>query len=196
MAICLASSAPPIYAQDMTACGVVSGDDAQKFVGGPLDVKEQAKVPVSNAPGAYNSVCTYIARGEAVEKALTAPRLLDLTLHVLDSAESMAAIYENTVIQYTHAINSPEMPFKNATIDYLGGFGDKAFVLEAVADPKTGYKSALIVFYKGRIGGSIAAWKKPEASWKLARRFCNSFSAGCRDAIVPGSIPLGSIDEA
>jgi hypothetical protein len=36
--------------------------------------------------------------------------------------------------------------------------------LEAVTDPKTGYKSALIVFYKGKVGGSIAAWKKPESA--------------------------------
>ncbi len=162
VAIYLGASPPDNGAQDMTACGVVSGDDAQKFVGGPLDVKEQVKVPISNAPGAYNSVCTYIARGMEVDKALAAPRLLDLTLHFLDSVESMAAIYENTVIRYNYAINSPEVPFKNGTINYLSGFGDKAFVVEAVPDPQTGYKSALIVFYKGRIGGSIAAWKKPE----------------------------------
>jgi len=169
LAIYLGVSPPTIGAQDMTACGVVTGDDAQKFVGGPLDVKEQANVPISNAPGAYNSVCTYIARGEEVKNALTAPRLLDLTLHILDSVESMATIYENTVIRYTHAINSPEVPFKNATINYLVGFGDKAFVLEAVADPKTGYKSALIVFYKGRIGGSIAAWKMPEPALETSK---------------------------
>lgn len=169
VAIYLGVSPPDIGAQDMTACGVVSVDDAQKFVGGPLDVKEQAKVPISNAPGAYNSVCTYIARGMDVEKALAAPRLLDLTLHFLDSVESMATIYENTVIQYTHAINSPEVPIKNATINYLSGFGDKAFVVEAVPDPQTGYKSALIVFYKGRIGGSIAAWKKPEPALETSK---------------------------
>ena len=169
VAIYLAVSPRDIGAQDITACGVVSGDDAQKFVGGPLDVKEQAKVPISNAPGAYNSVCTYIARGMDVDKALVAPRLLDLTLHFLDSVESMATIYENTVIQYTYAINSPEVPFKNATINYLSGFGDKAFVVEAVPDPQTGYKSALIVFYKGRIGGSIAAWKKPEPALETSK---------------------------
>jgi len=169
VAIYLGVSPPDIGTQDMTACGVVSADDAQKFVGGPLDVKEQAKVPISNAPGAYNSVCTYIARGVEVDKALTAPRLLDLTLHFLDSAESMATIYQNTVIQYTQAINSHELPFKNATINYLSGFGDKAFVVEAVPDAQTGYKSALIVFYKGRIGGSIAAWQKPEPALETSK---------------------------
>lgn len=167
--IFLGFSAPEIDAEDLTACSVVTGDDAQKFVGGPLDVKEQVKVPISNAPGAYNSVCTYLARGMDVEKALSAPRLLDLTLHFLDSVESMATIYENTVIRYTYAINSPEVPFKNATINYLSGFGDKAFVVEAVPDSQTGYKSALIVFYKGRIGGSIAVWKKPEPALETSK---------------------------
>ena len=169
VAIYLGVRPPDIGAQDRTACSVVSGDDAQKFAGGPLDVKEAANVPINNAPGAYTSVCTYVARGTEVEKALTAPRLLDLTLHFLDSVESMATIYENTVIRYTYTINSPEVPFKNATITYLSGFGDKAFVVEAVPDPQTGYKSALIVFYKGRIGGSIAAWKKPEPALETSK---------------------------
>ena len=38
-----------------------------------------------------------------------------------------------------------------------------------MTDPKTGYKSALIVFYKGRIGGSIAAWKKPESALETSK---------------------------
>ena len=43
---------------EFTACGIVSGDDAQKFVGGPLDVREHAKVPTGNGPGTYDSICT------------------------------------------------------------------------------------------------------------------------------------------
>ncbi|HET7005559.1 MAG TPA: hypothetical protein VFK65_08720 [Candidatus Binatia bacterium] len=152
-----------------TACGVITAEDAQKFVGGPLDVKEQPNVPINNAPGAYNSVCTYIARGVDVDKALTAPRLLDLTLHFLDSRESMATIYENSVITYTQFTNTPDPRFKNPSINYLGGFGDKAFVFEAITDPQSDFKSALIVFYKGRIGGSIAAWKKPEPALETSK---------------------------
>ena len=152
-----------------TACGIITNQDAQKFVGGPLDVKEQAAVPVNNAPGAYSSVCTYVARGVDVEKALTSPRLLDLTLHFLDTAESMAVIYENSVITYTQLANTPDPRFKNPSINFLGGFGDKAFVFEAITDPQGDYKSALIVFYKGRIGGSIAAWKKPEPALETSK---------------------------
>lgn len=152
-----------------TACGMITSEDAQKFVGGPLEVKEQANVPIGNAPDAYNSICTYIAPGVDVDKALTSPRLLDLTLHFLDSAESMAKIYENSVIGYTQFTNAPDPRFKNPTINYLSDFGDKAFVFEAVTDPQSGYKSALIVFYKGRIGGSIAAWKKPNPALETTK---------------------------
>ncbi|HET9916285.1 MAG TPA: hypothetical protein VFQ89_04195 [Candidatus Binatia bacterium] len=152
-----------------TACGIITREDAQKFVGGPLDVKEQANVPINNAPGAYNSICTYVAPGVDVDRALTSPRLLDLTLHFLDTAESMATIYENSVIGYTQLTTKPDPRFKNPTINYLSGFGDKAFVFEAVTDPESGYKSALIVFYKGRIGGSIAAWKKPEPALETSK---------------------------
>jgi len=160
---------PMAGAQDITACAIVTGDEAQKFVGGPLDVKEEPSVAVSNAPGAYTSICTYIARGVEVDKALTAPRLLDFTVHFLDSAESMAKIYENSVVSYNHLANTPDGRFKNPTINYLAGFGDKAFVFEAITDQKTGYKSALIVFYKGRIGGSIAAGKQAEPALETSK---------------------------
>jgi hypothetical protein len=149
---------------ESTACGIVNGDDAQKFVGGPLEVKETAKKPTTNGPDTYTSVCTYIAKGGDFSNAFAASRVLDLTLNFLHTNEAMAQIYENSVSQYVEAIRAPDVPLKNATIGMIDGFGDKAFVLEAVTDPKTGYKSALIVFYKGKIGGSIAAWKKPDSA--------------------------------
>jgi len=152
-----------------TACGIITREDAGKFLGEPLEVKEQASVPISNAPGAYNSICTYIAPGIDVKEALTSPRLLDLTLHFLDSAESMAKIYENSVISYNQLANTPDPRFKNPSINFLAGFGDKAFAFEAVTDPQSDYKSALIVFYKGRIGGSIAAWKKPDPALEISK---------------------------
>ena len=154
---------------EFTACGIVSGDDAQKFVGGPLDVKEHAKVPTTNGPGTYDSICTYVGRGTNVENSLTSPRLLDLTLHFLNSADEINKIYQNSIEQYAQMAKAPDPPFKNATITAIDGFGDRAFVLEAVTDPKTGYRSALIVFYKGAIGGSIAAWKKPESSLETTK---------------------------
>ena len=154
---------------EISACGIVGIANAEKFVGAPLEVKEFAKLPTANGPGAYNSICTYIAKGGDFADAFPAARLLDLTLHFLDTSEAMAAIYENSVAQYGEAIKSPDAPVKNATISPLAGFGDKAFVLEAVTDKTTGYKSALIVFYKGRIGGSIAAWKKPDLALETTK---------------------------
>jgi hypothetical protein len=152
-----------------TACGIVSAADAEKFVGAPLEVKEFAKLPTANGLGTYNSICTYIAKGGDFADAFPSARLLDLTLHFLDTNEAMAAIYENSVTQYMEAIKSPNAPIKNATISPLTGLGDKAFVLEAVTDKTTGYKSVLIVFYKGRIGGSIAAWKKPDSALETTK---------------------------
>ena len=162
--VSLAANAP-----ELTACGIVSGDDAQRFIGGPLEVKQSAKTPTNNGPDTYNSICTYIAKGGDFANAFSATRILDLTLHFLHTNEAMAQIYENSVSQYFEAIRAPEVPLKNATITMIDGFGDKAFVLEAVTDPKTGYKSALIVFYKGKVGGSIAAWKKPDSALETTK---------------------------
>jgi hypothetical protein len=160
----LAASAP-----EPTACGIVTAADAQRLVGGPLDVKEFAKIPTANGPSTYDSICTYIAKGGNFENAVTAARLLDVTLHFLRSADEMKKIYEGSMEQYRQMAKAPDAPFKNATIMPIQGFGDKAFVLEAVTDPKTAYKSALIVFYKGKVGGSVGAWKKPDSSLETTK---------------------------
>jgi len=159
-----AASAP-----DLTACSIVTTADAQRFVGGPLDVKESAKIPVANSADAYNSICTYIAKGGNFENSVTSSRMVDLTLHFLNSPEEMKNIYGNSLEEYRQMARSPDAPYKNATIAPIGGFGDQAFVLQAVTDPKTGYKSTLIVFYKGAIGGSVAAWKRPEPSLETTK---------------------------
>lgn len=156
-------------AAEPTACGIVTAADAQKLVGGPLDVKEFVKIPTANGPGTYDSICTYIAKGGNFENAVAASRLLDVTLHFLNSADEMKSIYEGSIDQYRQMAQAPDAPFKNATITSIDGFGDKAFVLEAVTDPKTGYKSALIVFYKGKVGGSVGAWKKPDSSLETTK---------------------------
>jgi len=151
-------------APEPTACSIVTGADAQTFVGGPLDVQESAKVPTAGGASSYKSVCSYLGRGENFQDMLTASRVLDITLHFLDTADETAKIYENSLEQYRQRINSPDLPFTNATIIPINGFGDKAFLLEAVTDTKTGYKSALIVFYKNKVAGSVAAWNKPHSS--------------------------------
>jgi hypothetical protein len=160
----LAANAP-----EPTACGIVTAADAQRLVGGPLQVKEFAKIPTANGPGTYDSICTYIVKGGNFENAVAASRLLDVTLHFLHSADEMKKLYDGSMEQYRQMAKAPDAPFKNATIMPIEGFGDKAFVLEAVTDPKTGYKSALIVFYKGKVGGSVGAWKKPDSSLETTK---------------------------
>jgi hypothetical protein len=160
----LAANAP-----EPTACSIVTAADAQRLVGGPLQVKEFAKIPTANGPGTYDSICTYIAKGGNFENAVTASRLLDVTLHFLHSADEMKKIYDGSMEQYRQMAKAPDAPFKNAMIMPIEGFGDKAFALEAITDPKTGYKSALIVFYKGKVGGSVGAWKKPDSSLETTK---------------------------
>ena len=164
------ATAPGATAPEMTACGIVTGTDAQKFVGGPLDVKESAKVPVSDGTNSYTSVCSYLARGENFQDMLKAARGLDITLHFLDTPEATAQLYENSYEQYRLKINSPNLPYANPTITPINGFGNKAFLLAAVADTKTGYRSALIVFYKGKVAGSVAAWNKPASSEETTKK--------------------------
>lgn len=154
---------------NITACGIVTAADAQRLVGGPLDVKDSARIPTADGPGDYDSICTYIAKGGDFENTVTAPRLIDLTLHFLNSANETKKIYESSVEEYRRMAKEPDAPYKGATITPIKGFGDGAFALEAVTDAKTGYKSALIVFYKGKIGGSVAAWKKPQSSLETTK---------------------------
>lgn len=159
----LAATAEP------TACGIVTAADARKLVGGPLDVKEFAKIPRADGATTYDSICSYIGKGSNFESVVTASRLLDVTLHFLHSAEEMKTIYEGSMEQYRQMAKAPDAPFTNAAITPIDGFGDQAFAVEAVTDPKTGYKSALIVFYKGKVGGSVAAWKKPDSSLETTK---------------------------
>ncbi len=102
-----------------TACGIVSAADAQKFVGGPLDVKEFAKIPTANGPGTYDSICTYIAKGGNFENAVAASRLLDVTLHFLNSADEMKSIYEGSIDQYRQMAQAPDAPFIQIRFDRL-----------------------------------------------------------------------------
>lgn len=169
LTLLLSSISSAAGAPELTACRIITAADAQRLIGGPLDVKELAKVPTANSPGTYDSVCTYVAKGGDFENPVTSQRYLDVALHFLTSADEMKAIYESSIEQYRQMIKAPDAPFKNATIAPLSGFGDQAFVLEAVTDPKTNYKSALIVFYKGKVGGSVGAWKKPESSLETTK---------------------------
>jgi hypothetical protein len=163
------ASAIAANAPEVTACSILSSADARRLVGGELDVQEFAKIPNPAGAGSYDSVCTYIAKGGSFQNPVGANRFLDVTLHFLNSADDMKAVYDGSFDQYREMSTATDAPFKNAQITPLTGFGDRAFVVEAVTDAKTNYKSALIVFYKGRTGGVVSAWKKPESSLETTK---------------------------
>ena len=144
--------------RDLAACSVVTATEAVALVGGPLDRREFAKTPTANGPGTHDSICTYIAKGGNFENAVSASRLLDLTLHFLQSSKAAKDLFDSSIEQYRQMAKVPDAPFKNAKVTPIDGFGDRAFVLEAVTDQKTKYKSALIVFVKGKVGGAVGAW--------------------------------------
>src|ERR671922_151593 len=81
-------SAQAADAPELTACGIVTGADAQKFVGGPLEIKESAKVPTAEGDSSYTSTCSYLAKGGNFQEMLLAARGLDITLHFLDTADA------------------------------------------------------------------------------------------------------------
>jgi len=163
-------SAPAANAPEVTACGIVTDADAQTFIGGPLDVKESAKVPFADNPNSYTSTCSYLGRGESFEEMLAASRGLDLTLYFLDTPETTAQLYESSYEQYRLRLTAPNAPYTDAVIVPVDGFGERAFLVEAVADKKSGYRSALIVFYKGKVAGSIAAWNRPISSVETTKK--------------------------
>jgi hypothetical protein len=165
-------STPASFAAEgnlLTACRVVTEADANRFIGGPFEVYELPEVKTEAGPGTYNSVCSYFTKDANYDNMLAAQRVLDLTLHILDTSEATAALFDQTLVQYQKAMSAPDTPYKNATFTPVTGLGTRAFLLEAVTDSRTGYRSALLVFYKGRIAGSVAAWKKPEPPVELTK---------------------------
>jgi len=165
----IAQFAIAAHADDITACGVVTASDAEGFIGGPLDVSKVDKKIMLNAPWTHDSTCTYITKGENADSPAGASRFLDVALRFFDSPEAAQKIHENMVEQYRKMAAAPDAPYKFITLEPLGGLADKAFLLEVIADPADQYKSAQILFYKAKVGGSIAAWKKPESSLETTK---------------------------
>jgi hypothetical protein len=165
----LISFATVARAQDLTACGIVSASDAEGFVGGPLTVSKIDKKIMINAPWTHDSLCTYVAQGEDVESPAGANRFLDLALRFFDSAEVAQKIHQTMIEQFRKLAAEPDAPFKFITMAPLEGFDGTAFLLEVVTDTASEYKSAQVLFYKNKIGGSIAAWKKPDSSLETTK---------------------------
>ncbi|HWH77957.1 MAG TPA: hypothetical protein VNT76_11320 [Candidatus Binatus sp.] len=156
-------------AQEQTACAIVTASEAESFIGGPLTVSKIDKKIMINAPWSHDSLCTYVAQGEDVDSPAGAARFLDLSLRFFDSAEIAQKIHESMIQQFRKLAAEPDAPYKFITMAPLEGFDGKAFLLEVIADPISDYKSAQVLFYKDKVGGSIAAWKKPESSLETTK---------------------------
>ena len=154
---------------DITACGTVSAADAEKFIGAPLDVTKIDKKILINAPWSHDSLCTYLPQGIKTDDPTKIARFLDVNLRFFPTAEAAQAIHQATMDQFRKMADSPDAPFKIIAIKPMDGLGASAFYVELQADPKSEYKSVMIMFVKETIGGAISAWKKPESSLELSK---------------------------
>ena len=160
------SAAEPV---DITACQTVTASDAEKFIGAPLDVTKIDKKIMINAPWSHDSLCTYMPPGMNTDDPSDLPRFLDVSLRFFPTAEAAQAIHEATLNQFRKMAGSPEAPFKIIAIQPIEGLAANAFYVELQTDPKSDYKSAMILFVKDAVGGAINAWKKPESSLDLSK---------------------------
>jgi hypothetical protein len=142
----------------------VTLEDAESLVGGPLQVIDRAKVKTANGDDTYDSICTYIPAGARIDAGPSVERTLDLTLHVLSSPQEAEELLTRSFIRYRRLVASRNFPYPDSSVALIEDFGKGAFAMEAVTDTKSGYKSTLIAFVKGRIGGTIGAWNKPNSS--------------------------------
>ena len=154
---------------DIAACATVSQADAERFIGAPLDVTRIDKKIMVNAPWTHDSLCTYLPQGLKTDDPTKIARFLDVSLRFFPTADAAQAIHQATMDQFRKMADSPDAPFKIVAIKPIDGLGASAFYVELQADPKSEYKSVMIMFVKETVGGAISAWKKPESSLELSK---------------------------
>lgn len=162
----LAKAAEPV---DIAACAILTAADAEKFIGAPLDITKIDKKIMINAPWSHDSLCTYMPQGVKTDDPKEIARFLDVSLRFFPTAEAAQALHRATLEQFRKMAGSPEAPFKIIAINPVDGLSASAFYVELQADPKSDYKSAMIMFVKNTVGGAVSAWKKPESSLELSK---------------------------
>ena len=161
-----AAAAEPV---DIAACATVTAADAAKFIGAPLDVTKIDKKIMINAPWTHDSLCTYMPEGMKTDDPTKITRFLDVSLRFFPTAEAARAIHQATREQFGKMAASSEVPFKITAMNSLDGLAANAFYVEMQTDPKSDFKSAMIMFVKDTIGGAVSAWKKPDSSLELSK---------------------------
>ena len=124
--------------------------------------------------------CAPISPKETASTTRRAAAFLDVALRFFNSADDTVKIHQAMIEQYRKHCGGSGRAFQ--IIDPstpLEGFADGAFLLEVSADPASDYKSAQIIFYKGKIGGSISAWKKPDSSLETTKTVLSHILSNC-----------------
>lgn len=166
--VTLGSSARAAEPIDVAACATVAMADAEKFIGGPLDVAKIDKKIMINAPWSHDSLCTYMPPGVKTDDPTEIPRFLDVNLRFFLTPEAAQAIHQATIEQFRKMAASPEVPFKITAISPVDGLAANAFYVEMQTDPNSDFKTAMIMFVKDTVGGAVSAWKKPQSSLELS----------------------------
>ena len=143
--------------------------DAEKFISAPLDVTKIDKKIMLNAPWTHDSLCTYMPQGIKTDDPTELERFLDVSLRFFPTAEAAQAIHQATLEQFRKMAGNPEAPFKIIAINPVEDFAASAFYVEMQTDPKSDFKSAMIMFVKDTVGGAVSAWRKPESSLELSK---------------------------
>jgi hypothetical protein len=160
-----ANAAEPV---DITACATVTTADAEKFIGAALDVTKIDKKIIINAPWSHDSLCTYLPQGLKTDDPAAIARFLDVNLRFFPTADAAQAIHQVTLDQFRKMAGSADAPFQITAMKDIEGLDASAFYVELQADPKSEYKTTMILFVKHTIGGAISAWKKPDSSLELS----------------------------
>lgn len=153
---------------DIAACATVTAADAAAFIGAPLDVKKIDKKIMINAPWTHDSLCTYMPQGVNTDNPTEISRFLDVSLRFFPTTDAAQAVHRATLEQFRTIAGSPEAPFKITALNPVEGLSASAFYVEIQFDPKSEFKSAMIMFVKNTVGGAVSAWKKPESSLALS----------------------------
>ena len=154
---------------EISACTAVTAAEAEKFIGAPLDVTKIDKKIIINAPWSHDSLCTYMPQGLKTDDPTAIARFLDVNLRFFPTADAAQTIHQATLDQFRKMAGSPDAPFRITAINPIDGLSASAFYVELQADPKSEYKSAMIMFVKDTISGAISAWKKPDSSLELSK---------------------------
>jgi hypothetical protein len=150
------------HAEVKTACGMLTQQDAEQLVGGPLGNAVASKAePGSSDP---KTSCGFFPKGYSFESAEGPPEMgIEVTVHTAKNAESAKRFYEASLSMSNQAKSDPGSPFSKDKITKLKEIGDVAFLVDRIS-----FKTALIFVVKGSTLMQVQVWKKAGATDQVA----------------------------